>query len=47
MSATFTLFTKPDAQPKAVKGEKYGYMAFVMHLAPADLSGFEEGQARR
>jgi hypothetical protein len=27
--------------PKLLKGEKQGYMSFVLHLAPADLSGKE------
>ena len=27
--------------PKLLKGEKKGYMSFVLHLAPADLSGKE------
>ena len=27
--------------PKLMKGEKKGYMSFVLHLAPADLSGYE------
>lgn len=27
--------------PKLMKGEKKGYMSFVLHLAPADLSGHE------
>ncbi len=26
---------------KTVKGEKYGYQTFILHLAPADLSGYE------
>jgi len=37
----FKLLTKPDSQPKAVKGEKLGVMTFVLHLAPADISGNE------
>jgi hypothetical protein len=40
-STGFQLLTRPDAQPKAVKGEKYGVMTFVLHLAPADVSGHE------
>lgn len=36
----FNLFTPPARQPKTVKGEAMGYMTFVMHLAPASLSGF-------
>lgn len=27
--------------PKTAKGEKVGYWTFILHLAPADLSGFE------
>lgn len=26
---------------KTVKGEKYGYQTFILHLAPANLSGYE------
>ena len=26
---------------KTIKGEKYGYQTYILHLAPADLSGFE------
>lgn len=37
----FALLTRPEAQPKAVKGEKLGVITFVLHLAPADLSGHE------
>lgn len=33
------LFT--TGNPKLMKGEKKGYMSFVLHLAPADLSGHE------
>lgn len=40
-STGFQLLTRPDAQPKAVKGEKYGVMTFVLHLAPADVSSHE------
>jgi len=36
-----TLFTKPEAQPKTKKGLELGIMTFAMHLAPADISGFE------
>ena len=36
----FALLTRPDSQPKAVKGQKKGVMTFVLHLAPASLSGF-------
>ncbi len=28
-----------DGNPKVMKGEKKGYLSFVLHLAPADLSG--------
>ena len=31
------LFT--TGNPKLMKGEKKGYLSFVLHLAPADLSG--------
>jgi hypothetical protein len=27
--------------PKLLKGEKKGYMSFILHLAPANLSGYE------
>lgn len=27
--------------PKLMKGEKKGYLSFVLHLAPADVSGYE------
>jgi hypothetical protein len=37
----FKLLTLPDHQPKAKKGKKRGYLTFVLHLAPADLSGHE------
>jgi hypothetical protein len=40
MSSTLKLLTMPKAQPKGVKGEKEGYMTFILHLAPADLSGY-------
>lgn len=33
------LFT--TGNPKLMKGEKKGYLSFVLHLAPADLSGKE------
>lgn len=36
--ATFRLLTASN--PKALKGEAYGYMTFLLHLAPARLSGF-------
>lgn len=33
-----TLLTKGN--PKTMKGEKKGYLTFVLHLAPANLSGY-------
>ena len=27
--------------PKTIKGEKYGYLTFILHLAPSDLSGYQ------
>lgn len=27
--------------PKTLKGQKQGYMTYILHLAPADLSGYE------
>ena len=27
--------------PKTLKGESVGYMTFILHLAPADISGYE------
>ena len=33
------LFT--TGNPKLMKGEKKGFLSFVLHLAPADLSGYE------
>jgi hypothetical protein len=33
------LFT--TGNPKLMKGEKKGYLSFVLHLAPADVSGYE------
>jgi hypothetical protein len=38
MSA-FKLLTKGN--PKTLKGEKKGYLTFILHLAPAKLSGFQ------
>ncbi len=29
------------ANPKIQKGTKLGYLSFILHLAPADLSGKE------
>lgn len=37
----FKLLTKPIGNPKVAKGMKQGVMTFPLHLAPADLSGFE------
>jgi hypothetical protein len=36
----FELLTPAARQPKAVKGQAKGYMTYVLHLAPASLSGF-------
>jgi hypothetical protein len=36
----YQLLTRPDSQPKAIKGQKLGIMTFVMHFAPARLSGW-------
>lgn len=35
-----TLLTRPDQNPKTKKGMKKRYMTFPLHLAPANLSGF-------
>lgn len=37
----FNLFSRPDVHPKGVKGEKVGYITFMLHLAPFDLSGYQ------
>lgn len=37
----FGLLTKGSSNPKTEKGEKLGYMTFILHLAPADESGYE------
>src|SRR4051812_31977140 len=37
----YALLTRPDSQPKAIKGQKRGVATFVLHLSPSDLSGFE------
>ncbi len=37
MSST-TLFTRGN--PKTLKGEKFGYLTYILHLAPSRLSGF-------
>jgi hypothetical protein len=36
----YNLFAKPESNPKVAKNMKLGVMTFPMHLAPADLSGF-------
>lgn len=41
MASKFQLLTEPKAQPKGVKGEKEGYLTFILHLAPATLSGYQ------
>jgi hypothetical protein len=38
MSAGYKLLTRGN--PKIAKGEARGFLTFVLHLAPADLSGF-------
>ena len=38
MSSGYKLLTKGN--PKIMKGEKRGYLTFVLHLAPASLSGY-------
>jgi hypothetical protein len=38
--AQFKLLALPDANAKTKKGLKRGVMTFPLHLAPADLSGF-------
>jgi hypothetical protein len=35
------LLTSPTANPKVAKNEKVGVLASVLHLAPANLSGYE------
>lgn len=35
----FKLLTKGN--PKTIKGQAHGYMTYILHLAPADLSGHE------
>ncbi len=37
----FTLLTPPSGNPKTKKGEKVGYQTYILHLAPAALSGHE------
>lgn len=39
--APLTLLTTGTANPKVGKGEKRGYRTAIMHLSPANLSGFE------
>jgi hypothetical protein len=36
---TFKLLS--TANPKTLKGEKFGFVTYILHLAPADLSGRE------
>jgi len=36
----FNLLTQTDRNPKLAKGTARGYLSFVLHLAPARLSGF-------
>jgi hypothetical protein len=36
---TFKLLS--TANPKTLKGEKFGFVTYILHLAPADLSGYE------
>lgn len=36
-----SLLARPDANPKLAKGMKQGVMSAPLHLAPADLSGYE------
>ena len=38
MSSQFELLTVDN--PKIAKGEKFGYLTAILHLAPSDLSGF-------
>jgi hypothetical protein len=38
-AAMFKLLS--TANPKIQKGTKLGYLSFILHLAPADLSGYE------
>jgi hypothetical protein len=42
----FNLLTEARGNPKTVKGEKVGYQTYILHLAPADLSGQEVCQWR-
>jgi len=39
--AGYRLLTRAEQNPKTAKGMREGYMTFPLHLAPADLSGFE------
>ena len=34
------LISRPDANPKTAKNQKFGVLTSPLHLAPADLSGF-------
>ncbi len=42
----FKLLTAGKANPKTAKGEILGYQTYILHFAPADLSGFEVCQWR-
>jgi len=44
--AGYRLLTRAEQNPKTAKGMREGYMTFPLHLAPADLSGFEVCAAR-
>jgi hypothetical protein len=41
MANPFSLLTPAEQQPKTIKGMVRGVMTFALHLAPANLSGFE------
>jgi hypothetical protein len=41
LARRFYLLTPPDQQPKAGKSKKKGVLTYVLHLAPATLSGRE------
>lgn len=41
LARRFFLLTPPDQQPKANKSKKVGVLTFVLHLAPANASGYE------
>lgn len=38
---SYRLLTMPQQNPKTAKGLARGVLTFPLHLAPADLSGFE------